>query len=350
MQTIQQVDFDLQPYLVVWETTRACVLACRHCRAASQPRRHPQELTTEEGQRFIDQVVRAKPGIFIITGGDPTQRPDFRELVGYAAKQGLRVAFSPSATPKLLGVNLKELKDLGVARMSISVDGACRETHNAFRGVAGSWDWTMQALKNAREADLPIQINTTFTRHNIGELDKFKPLLEELKPSTWSVFLLVPTGRGKVADLLSGQEIEDLFERLYALSRSVPFPIKTTEGQHYRRVVLQHMAAEGAQRPAETMGVNDGKGFVFVSHVGDICPSGFLPYVAGNVRTDELIEVYRHSPIFVELRNSSLLKGKCGRCEYKEICGGSRARAYAMTGDHLAEEPFCVYQPQNGKA
>jgi radical SAM protein with 4Fe4S-binding SPASM domain len=325
------------------------MLVCRHCRAASQPRRHPQELTTEEGRHLIDQVVRAKPGIFIITGGDPAQRPDHKELIACAAQQGLRVAFSPSATPKLLGCDFKELKDLGVARMSLSVDGACRETHNAFRGVPRSWDWTMEAISRAHAAGLPLQINTTFTKHNIAELERFPALLEAFKPATWSVFLLVPTGRGKVSDLLTGQEIEDLFERLYALSQKAPYPIKTTEGQHYRRVVLQHIRAGDREAPGGTMGVNDGKGFVFISHIGDICPSGFLPYVAGNVRRDELIEVYRQSPIFRELRDSSLLKGKCGRCEFKDICGGSRARAYAMTGDHLAEEPFCVYQPGGKK-
>ncbi|MGD0091717.1 MAG: TIGR04053 family radical SAM/SPASM domain-containing protein [Planctomycetota bacterium] len=387
---MHEMDFNQQPYLVVWECTRACMLACRHCRAASQPRRHPQELTTEEGRRFIEQVARAKPGIFIITGGDPAQRPDFKEMIACGAQQGLRVAFSPSATPKLLGNDFKELKSLGVARMSLSVDGACAETHNAFRGVAKSWDWTMEAIARAQAAELPLQINSTFTRRNIAEFDLFPPLLERIKPATWSVFLLVPTGRGKVEDLLTGQEIEELFERLYVLSQKVPYPIKTTEGQHYRRVILQHSVPQAsspavgapasspallvqASSPAVvphvfpsagqagtpavppgakpspfsgSMGVNDGKGFVFVSHVGDICPSGFLPYIAGNVRRDELIEVYRNSPIFRELRDSSLLKGKCGRCEFKDLCGGSRARAYAMTGDHLAEEPFCVYQPK----
>jgi radical SAM protein with 4Fe4S-binding SPASM domain len=343
------VDFNQNPYLVVWETTRACMLVCRHCRAASQPRRHPDELSPEEGLRFIDQVVRAKPAIFIITGGDPAQRPDVRELISYAAKQGLRVALSPSATPKLLDLDLKELKALGVQRMSLSLDGATRETHSKFRGVPKSWDWSMEVLKRAREAELSFQINTTFTRQNLAEFEQFEPLLEQIKPAVWNVFLLVPTGRGQAGDLLTGQELEDLFERMYTLSKRVPYAIKTTEGQHYRRVVLQHHKLEGINRPADTMGVNDGKGFVFVSHTGEICPSGFLPYVAGNVRHNELIEIYRHAPLFVELRNADLLKGKCGRCEFREICGGSRARAYALTGDHLAEEPFCVYQPGGKK-
>jgi radical SAM protein with 4Fe4S-binding SPASM domain len=333
-------DFNQRPFLVVWEATRACALACRHCRASSQPKPHPRQLATDEGFRLLDQVVRAEPAIFILTGGDPAHRPDYKELLKYAAGKNLRVALSPSATPQLLKTDFNELKALGVARMSLSLDGASRETHNAFRGVAKSWDWTMQALKRARDAALPIQINSTFTRQNIGEFEQFTRLLEELKPAAWTVFLLVPTGRGKVGDLLSGEELEELFNRLYDFSLKAPFPVKTTEGQHYRRVALQR-----GQKPEEVSGVNDGKGFVFISHTGEICPSGFLPCVAGNVRTDELADVYRNSPVFRELRDSKLLKGKCGRCEFKEICGGSRARAFALTGDYLAEEPLCVYEP-----
>ena len=345
-----EIDFNQRPYLVIWEITRACVLVCRHCRAASQPNAHPQQLTTEEGFRFIDQVQRAQPMIFVLTGGDPTQRADHKELIKYAAGKGLRVAFSPSATPRLLDTDFNELKALGVQRMSISLDGASRETHNAFRGVKRSWDWTMEVLKRAREADLPIQLNTTFTRVNVAEFEQFAKLLrDEIKPSAWTIFLLVPTGRGKAGDLLTAQELEELFGKMYDFSKTVPFPVQTTEGQSYRRYVLERTPKD-APRPHGTLGVNDGKGFVFVSHVGEICPSGFLPYVAGNVRTDELIDVYRNSPVFRELRDSSLLKGKCGRCEYREICGGSRARAYALTGDHMAEEPFCAYEPKQQRS
>jgi radical SAM protein len=367
-------DFEKRPFVVIWEVTRACSLVCRHCRASAKVHRHPLELTTEEASRFIDQVVRAAPPLFILTGGDPVRRPDLETIVEYAAQRGLRVGLSPSATPEFVRKDLRDLKRRGVARISLSLDGATRETHDRFRGVPGTWDWTMQAIANAAAAELPIQINTTFTRQNLSEFDGFVERLAEIKPVLWSVFQLVPTGRGKTQDLLTGEEMEWLFHQLYELSKTAPYDIKTTEGHHYRRVVLQQEKLNGGSGPPASgssdarpplqagvvpgplsgfglrtrapLGINDGKGFVFVSHVGEICPSGFLPLVAGNVRTSELLDVYQHSPIFRQLRDTSLLKGKCGRCEYKNICGGSRARAFALTGDYLAEEPLCVYQPR----
>jgi radical SAM protein len=348
---MKQFDFDDRPFIVIWEVTRSCSLACRHCRAEADMRRHPLELSTLESFRFIDQVERCRPTLFVLTGGDPIRRMDLTALVRYATQQGLHVSLSPSATPKFLRADLAEFKAAGVERISLSLDGASRETHDKFRGVPGTWDWTRQAIANAARAGIPVQINTTFTRQNLREFDDFVRLLEELNPVLWSVFQLVPTGRGKVEDLLSANEMEGLFERLARLSLTAPYAIKTTEGQHYRRVVLQQTRGGGrppSGRPSglrAPLGINDGKGFVFVSHIGNIQPSGFLPLTAGNVRTDELLEVYRNSPLFRELRNPSLLGGKCGRCEFRTICGGSRARAYAMTGDYLGEEPLCVYQP-----
>lgn len=338
-------NFDERPFIVIWEVTRACALACRHCRAEAQLRRHPLELNTEEALRTVDQIARAKPGLFVLTGGDPIRRPDLMEIIDHAAAQGLRIGLSPSATPEFCQVDLKELKRRGVARISLSIDGACRETHDRFRGVPGTWDLTMEAIRRAGEADLPVQINTTFTRQNIDELDAFVELLKSIRPVLWSVFQLVPTGRGKLDDLLDAAEMETLFERLCELSKTAPYDIKTTEGQHYRRVVLQNTRKIGALKQRAPVGVNDGKGFVFVSHIGDICPSGFLPLPAGNVKKHELLEVYQNSPLFRQLRDPNQLKGKCGRCEFRKICGGSRARAYAMTGDYMEEEPLCVYQP-----
>ena len=360
---MKKFDFDDRPFIVIWEVTRACSLACRHCRAEANLQRHPLELNTEEAFRFIEQVERCRPTLFVMTGGDPIRRLNLETLIRHATDRGLRVSLSPSATPEFAAANLGEFREAGVERISLSLDGACRETHDQFRGVPGTWNWTMEAIANAALAGIPVQINTTFTRQNLGEFDEFVRLLDEIRPVLWSVFQLVPTGRGKVDDLLTAEEMEDLFERLARLSLSAPYDIKTTEGQHYRRVVLQQGKVGQASRlpPARVtdgtggtpalpsrrapLGINDGKGFVFVSHVGNIQPSGFLPLTAGNVRKDELLEVYRTSPLFRELRNPSLLKGKCGRCEFKAICGGSRARAYAMTGDYLGEEPLCVYQP-----
>ncbi len=343
-------DFNDHPFIVIWEITRACALACRHCRAKASPRCHPLELSTWDGYNFIDQVARANPQLFILTGGDPVRRADLKDLIRYASRQGLRVGLSPSATPDFVAMDLKELKELGVARISLSLDGATEATHDRFRGIRGCWGWTMQALANAAEAGLSVQINTTFTRQNLAEFDQFATLLERLKPAMWSVFQLVPTGRGKLHDLLSGEELEQLFNRLYDLSLVAPYDIKTTEGHHYRRVVVQRSHSTRRLQMRAPIGVNDGKGFVFVSHVGEICPSGFLPLAAGNVRTNELLDVYRNSPIFQALRDPARLKGKCGRCEFNRICGGSRARAYAVTGDYLEQEPLCVYQPSRDTA
>ena len=338
-------NFDERPFIVIWEATRACALACRHCRASATVTRHPLELNSSEALALVDQVARAQPELFVLTGGDPIMRSDLGVIIGYAAENGLRVALSPSATPRLLHTDFALLKRLGVARMSLSLDGASRESHDTFRGVRGTWDWTMQALGKAASAGLAVQINTTFSRGNIHEFDEFTTLLSELKPVLWSVFQLVPTGRASTQDVLTGREMEDLFLRLHALSQTAPYDIKTTEGHHYRRVVLQHRGNRASLARRAPPGINDGKGFVFVSHTGEVHPSGFLPLPAGNIRREQLIEIYRHHPLFVRLRDTSLLKGKCGRCEFKNVCGGSRARAFALTSDFLAEEPCCIYQP-----
>lgn len=341
---MNRFDFNEHPFLVIWEVTRACSLACRHCRAEAQPRRHPLELTTWEAFGLIEQIARARPALFVLTGGDPIRRPDLKDLIYYAAQKGLRVGLTPSATPEFLQVDLRELKHAGVSRLALSLDGAARPTHDRFRGVNGTWDWTMQAIANARTTGIPLQINTTFTRQNLTEFDAFVELLDTLQPVLWSVFQLVPLGRGQVGDLLTAEEIEQLFRLLFRLSQRAPYEIKTTEGPHYRRVALQ-LGGGNRLRQRAPLGINDGKGFVFVSHVGEIFPSGFLPLSAGNVRTHQLLDIYQRSPIFRALRDTSLLRGKCGRCEFKNVCGGSRARAYAMTGDYLGEEPLCAYQP-----
>jgi AdoMet-dependent heme synthase len=257
------------------------------------------------------------------------------------------------------------LKEAGLARLAISLDGPTAEIHDTFRRVSGSYQWTINAVQWAREIGLAVQINTTITRHNLRYIDDMIALCERLDIVLWSVFFLVPTGRGSEIDLISGEEFEQVFEKLYETSRRVKFDIKSTEAQHYRRYLLQRrtelrragvsadklpkflgmQTADGIGRAPK--GINDGKGFVFVSHMGDVFPSGFLPISAGNVRTESLGHLYRTSPLFADLRDSSKLQGKCGACEYKEICGGSRARAYAVNGSVLSEEPCCVYEPKN---
>ncbi len=331
--------------LVVWETTRACELACRHCRASAIRAPHPFELSTREAEHFIEQVSRARPEHFILTGGDPMMRPDLLHLVRYATSRGLNVSMSPSATERLLAADLQEYRAAGLKRISLSLDGATMEAHDRFRGIRGTWTATMMAIAAVREAGFDFQINTTFTRQNIDQLDAFIDLMTDLQPKMWNVFILVPTGRGRYRDLLRGDELESLFERLYDVSQQVHYAIKTTEGQHYRRVALQQWKSRVDASPPRMFGTNDGKGFVFVSHIGEIQPSGFLPITAGNVQTSELLDVYRNNPMFRALRDPDQLRGKCRRCEYRSFCGGSRARAFATSGDYLGEEPLCVYQP-----
>jgi radical SAM protein len=370
---IESMDLSKTPFIVIWEVTQACDLSCVHCRASAQPQRHPLELTTSEGERLIDEVAAMAVPVFILTGGDPLKRPDLYHLIEYASRRGVRVSLSPSPTPLITREVIAEFKRMGVARMAISIDGSCAEAHDAFRRVPGSFDCSVRAVKWAHEVGLPVQINTSIARRNLGELERIGRLLETLDIVLWSVFFLVPVGRGRTEELISAEEFETAFAKLYEVESRASFGVKTTEAMHYRRYVRQRQAAERKQglkaskengaartngRPvtkvADTVGryprgINDAKGFVFISHIGEVMPSGFLPVSAGNVRRQPLSRIYRESPLFVALRDTKRLEGKCGVCEFREICGGSRARAYALTGDYFAEEPCCIYQPAEAR-
>lgn len=348
----ERPDFNLAPWVVIWEVTQACGLACVHCRASARPLRDPRELTTEEGQHLLREVRALNTPVLVFTGGDPLERPDIYELVQYAASIGLAPALTPSATSRLTEAAVAALKHAGLVRLALSLDGAVAATHDRFRGIEGSFDQTLAAVDWARRLGLEIQINTTLTRTNQHELEQIADLLAGWGIKTWSVFFLVPTGRARYQDMLNAVETENAFERLYAVARRDLFPVRTTEALHYRRFLLQRKR-EGAPQTAPNpwaprglpRGVSDGSGFVFVSHIGDVYPSGFLPLPGGNVRTQPLADIYRHSPLFRSLRDHDQLRGKCGICEYRHICGGSRARAYALTGDWLASDPTCVYEP-----
>ena len=373
-----EINYDESPFLAIWEVTQSCDLACKHCRAAAQPIPHPDELTNAEGKALIDQIADMHIPIFVFTGGDPLKRKDLFELISYAAQKGVQVAVTPSATPLLTREAIFKMKEAGLVRLGISLDGSTPEIHDAFRGLPGAWARTIQAIEWANEAGIPIQVHSTISRHNVQDLDGLCNLFEKLAIVMWNVFFLVPVGRGQLDDLLSGEEFEQVFSKIYELSQRANFQIKTTEAMHYRRYLLQHNLEEkkvghghghpGASRPAAALAyesgaptadaatrtkawatrrVNDGKGFMFISHVGNVYPSGFLPIHAGNIRETPLADIYRNAPIFKALRDTGKLEGKCGACEFKEICGGSRARAYALTGDPLAQEPCCIYQPKN---
>ncbi|MFI7423796.1 TIGR04053 family radical SAM/SPASM domain-containing protein [Nonomuraea sp. NPDC049684] len=368
-------DVAASPFIVIWEATRACPLACLHCRAEAVPDRHPEELTTEEACRLIGQVADfgTPPPLFVITGGDPFERPDLLDLVRHARARGLAPAVSPSATPALGPANLARLREAGAAAVSLSLDGATAPVHDAFRGYDGVFARTLRAWRAARAAGLKVQINTTVTRHNLASLPDIAALVRQEGALLWSVFFLVPTGRGRDLAALTPHETEDVLHFLHDVGTAIP--VKTTEAHHFRRVAVQRLVLAGQgvdhagalrlgplyrtlRRRAEQAGlieerrgrrppvdVNAGRGFVFVSHTGTVHPSGFLPLDAGNVRDRPLTGIYRSSPLFTALRDPDRLTGRCGACEFRTICGGSRSRAYACSGDVLGEEPWCAYEP-----
>jgi radical SAM protein len=351
-------DFNDSPFLVIWEVTRACALACVHCRADAIARRDPRELTTSEGRRLIDQVrgFGRRPPLFVLTGGDPMRRPDLPDLVQYASQVGLTVALTPSGTAAATKTRLSQLKDAGLSRIAVSLDGPIAETHDAFRRVRGSYAWTMRIIESAIALGLPLQINSTISRLTLPYLEAMAQRVAELPVTLWALFFLIQTGRGTSLDQISADECERVLNFLYDLSLTSPFGIKTTEAPHYHRVVWQRehdRAAAGLPAPSPARrrqlraprSVNDGNGFVFVDHLGNICPSGFLPAPRGNIRLADLAEVYRTDEMFVRLRDANALTGKCGRCRFREICGGSRSRAYATTGAVMASDPLCAYEP-----
>ena len=349
--------FALSPLVVIWEVTRACDLACVHCRASAIPERETGELTTGEGLALIEQVRGFGKPVFVLTGGDPLKRQDIFDLIRSASAFGLPTYMSPSGTPLLTHAGLLRARDSGLLGVSISLDGPTEEIHDRFRGVRGSFRLSLDAAASAVALGLRLQINTTLTRHNLKDLPAIADLVGSLEAQRWTVFLLVPTGRALSSQQVSPDECEEVFAWLYELSKKAPFRIKTTDGPHYRRVALQRSGASceradnavvvgtGSGGGRFVPGMNDGSGFLFIGSKGAIHPSGFLPLPAGNVRTDSLTWVYREHPLFVALRDPERLSGRCGRCEFRAVCGGSRARAFALTGDVLAEDPACAYDP-----
>jgi len=372
-------DFPHSPLLVFYETTRACNLMCRHCRADAQRKRHPDELNTDQAKALIEQIATfPRTPLIVFTGGDPMKRRDIFELVNHAREVGIETAMTPSATPLVTADAIRRLKEAGLHRFAVSLDGADVETHDGFRRVPGSFARTMQIVRDARAVDLPVQINTTIARHNFSQIDAIAELLSGMDILMWSVFFLVPTGRALADQRLTAEENEYIFGKLYAHSRRQPYAIKTTEAPHYRRFVMQQQAREVAAKEGNgdatgfpphshrhrasplshgslsdnspsahipLVGTNDGRGVMFVSHIGEIFPSGFLPIECGRFPLDSVVRTYQDAVLFRALRDASQFKGKCGVCHYHDFCGGSRARSYAVTGDPLAAEPDCSYIP-----
>ena len=364
------MNYDENPFIVIQEITRACELKCLHCRAEAQFRRDPRELSFEQGKSLIDDIKTMGNAMLVFTGGDPLMRPDVFDIAKYAIDKGVRVSMTPSATPNVTKEAMQTAKDIGLSRWAFSLDGPTAEIHDHFRGTSGSFELTMNAINYLNELEMPLQINTVVSNYNLHALDEMAALVKELNCVLWSVFFLVPTGRGQTKDMISPAEHEKVFRWLYKLSKEVDFDIKTTAAQHYRRVVIQSKQREHRKEgygevPIQYQqalmngttgtidglgrapkGVNDGNGFIFVSHTGDVYPSGLLPVKVGSVKEEKLSEIYRNSPILKDLRNPDKYKGKCGVCEFRNVCGGSRSRAYAMTGDYMESEPYCVYIPE----
>ena len=347
-------DFAQTPLNVYWEMTQACALACRHCRAEAVRTAHPDELTFQEGVALLRQIVEFGDPLpqLILTGGDPLARADLYDLIDTAHELGIGVSITPAATPALTADVLLKLQQHGVEGLGLSLDGSTAQRHDSIRGVPGTFDLTMQAMQWAQELGMPLQVNTLVAAETAADIPAIYELLRPLNVARWSLFFLISVGRGKVLQPLSAEEAERLMGWIYETSAFAPFAVATTEAPSYRRVALNRMRADGlaGDQIKKTavyrgFGIRDGNGIVFVSHTGDICPAGFLPLAAGNVRRDQLADIYRNAPLFQALHDSTRLHGRCGYCEYHALCGGSRARAYAATGDPLGQDPLCVYEP-----
>ncbi|HYU43008.1 MAG TPA: TIGR04053 family radical SAM/SPASM domain-containing protein [Vicinamibacteria bacterium] len=366
--SMKSVDFQKAPFLVIWETTQACALACRHCRASARPGRDPLELTTDEGRRVVRQTAEMGTPLIVFSGGDPVSRPDLADLIAEGKACGLRTATIPAATDKLTADLVSRLKEAGLDQLALSLDFPDAALHDAFRGVPGAFEKTMRAVAWAHGVGLPLQINTTLCADTVPYLKRMAAFVETLGIVFWEVFFLVPTGRGSAMGGLRPEECERLFAVLHEVQEKSSFIVKVTEAPHYRRHVAQHVRHAAGHRgrphgavempsllttsegPGHTVGlaprgVNAGNGFLFVSHRGEVFPSGFLPVAAGSVRERHLADIYRNAPLMRALREPHLLKGRCGYCEFRQICGGSRSRAFALTGDPFATDPWCAYQP-----
>ncbi|MEZ4588362.1 MAG: TIGR04053 family radical SAM/SPASM domain-containing protein [Gemmatimonadales bacterium] len=349
------VDFDRSPFVIAWELTRACAYSCAHCRADAQPYRDPDELGTPEALGLVDDLAGfgTRP-ILVLTGGDPLMRRDVFEIAAYAVDRGLRVALTPTATALTTPARMVEARSVGIRRVAFSLDAPDAEMHDRFRGFRGSFERTLSGIEAAANAGLALQLNTTVCTLNVDAIERMVQVVASLGAVQWSVFFLVPTGRGRRLTMLSADEHERLIGWLDSLSESLPFDLKFTAAPQHRRIALERAGggrlagagyhfADGLVRPAK--GVNDGRGFMFVSHRGEVMPSGFLPLSAGRAQEGGAVRIYREAPLFRELRDPDALRGKCGQCEFREVCGGSRARAFAVSGDHLGPDPSCPYVP-----
>ena len=372
---VRQLHHDVndRPHVVVWEVTRACQLACKHCRADAQPLPHPRQLTTEQGKGLLDDIAASgtpRPMV-ILSGGDAFERPDLSELIAHGTSRGLAMSLSPSVTPLLTDAKLGEVREAGIKAFSLSLDGATAATHDSFRGFPGTFDATLDAAKLVVKHGFRFQVNTTITAGNVHEMPALLETVMGMGANMWYILLLVPMGRATDMQPLSPDAMEDVLNWLHDVSDRIA--VKVTEGPAYRRLALQREAArvDGTPMPptgelheqlsADTfnrlgecterrvprppIGVDAGRGFAFIDHIGEVFPSGFLPLPCGSVHDMPFSEIYRTSPTMQQLRHTEEFTGKCGECQFNWICGGSRARTYAMTGDPFTSDPSCIWEP-----
>lgn len=338
---------ELTPRVVVWESTRACNFACAHCRATAQKQPDPKQLTTQEAFDMVDQIAAFCKPVFIISGGDPLQRKDIFEVASYASSLGFRVVMSPSGSD-MSAETFEKMKQAGVKMISISLDGSTPAVHDGFRNISGAFDMAMKNIALANQNNFAFRINTTVTQHNILDIANIQRLAIEKGAKEWDVFMLVPTGRGKITMEITPSQYEETLNTIYKLSQSSSIPVKTTCAPQYTRIIAQNQTSDpGFYQNTHGMvarGCMAGNGFCFISHIGEVFGCGFLPIKAGSIRKQPLRQIYQQSQLFVELRNPALLKGKCGPCSYNRVCGGCRARAFSTKADYLQEEPNCVFR------
>ncbi len=339
--------------LVAWEVTRNCNLSCVHCRAAATCGPYTGELDTASAFKLLDEIARTGSPIVILTGGEPLLREDIFDIAAYGTKKGLRMVMAPNGT-LITSASAQKMVETGIQRISISIDGATAERHDRFRGVEGAFSGALSGIEHARTAGLEFQINTTVTQANLNDIEKIHRLAEELGAVAHHIFLLVPTGRGKyiIDQEITAEQYEATLNWFYDQRNKTAMQLKATCAPHYYRILRQRARQEGKKVTFDTHGLDavtrgclGGTGFCFISHRGIVQPCGFLDVPCGDVTKTPFHEIWEHSKVFQDLRDFSALKGKCGRCEYKRVCGGCRARAYEATGDYMAEEPLCSYQP-----
>ena len=348
-------DYAQTPLNIYWEMTQACALACRHCRASAIPQAHPNQLTFDQSIAFLRQI----PGFgqpmpqLILTGGDPLERPDLFLLIEEARNLGIGVSNTPAATAALTRDVLRRLSAHDVEGLGLSLDGSSAARHDSIRGVRGTFDRTMNALKWAQELGLPVQVNTLISAETADDIPAIYEVLKPFGIARWSLFFLISVGRGATLHSLSIEDSKPLMRWIYKTAQDAPFIIATTEAPSYRRFAIERMREEGMSgddikrsRAYRSFGIRDGHGIMFVSNTGDICPAGFLPLVAGNIRRDNIVDVYRNAELFRDLHDPNSFEGRCGICQFHAICGGSRSRAYAATGNPLGEDPFCDFSPR----